>query len=94
MSSYGLPASPHVPESGVVDSPRAYFRWRWNSPGDGRPPMLMLEIDSLQIGHILNWRISPKQASDLCNYGLESVELQRRQFGDAEPRDYDVRLIP
>jgi hypothetical protein len=75
---------------------RVYFRWLWNSPDQPpvRPPTMYLEINDLTKGRNLRWVLSPFQAKWLAELALECVAEQQAQFGDAEPRDYDVREVP
>lgn len=72
---------------------RGYVQWRWNSPehAPGKPPMMLLVVDALQYGRVVDFRMSPKQAQDLCAYGIEAIAQQALQFGDEQPRDFDTR---
>lgn len=86
----------HAAGADTAAHARVYFAWRWNSPvpGSGQPPYLCLEIDDLGFGRRLMWVLSPQQTLDLCQHGADAVVKQAEQFGDGEPRDYDVRRMP
>jgi len=94
-----LPRGPEI--AGYTRGERSYATVGINEPEPLRHrdqvrldrPIVVLTIDSLEVGRPIRMVMSPAQATALFRVGLDFVERQCELFGDVDPRDYDVRQI-